>query len=325
MQNKFDLEVKDLAKKHNFKILKKKYTAFSLNFGDYRNAIYEIVYNNKPAILKIYHEDRITDEPLALKYYNKINKSKILLAPKLYKYEIISSKKGWLIMEKINGKTFKSPLNKKGRQEFLKLFLKYRLLFPKKSYKSLTLVENLKANEYHIYRINKWLKMANEIQAEDKLNILKENQLMPRFRKVVNYVNTELKDRKMFFCHGHFKPKEIFKINDNKYYLSDFGHTKMYPEGYECAFIIWADYLIPGNWRLNYQEWKKGVDDWIKDMQPIAKILKIKNFNNLIKASLAERALGTVLADVRASDKPKREKILRINLLYKLIDDLCKK
>ncbi|MFH1427336.1 MAG: hypothetical protein ABIG60_02300 [Patescibacteria group bacterium] len=325
MQNKFDLEAKVLAKKYNFKILKKKYTAFSLNFGDYRNAIYEIIYNNKPAILKIYHEDRITDEPLALKYYSKINTSKILLAPKLYKYEIISSKKGWLIMEKINGKTLKSPLNKKGRQEFLKLFLIYRKNFPKKSYKNLNLVENLKANEYHIYRINKWLKMANERQAEDKLNLLKENEFISRYRKVINLINKEFKNRRMVLCHGHFKAKEIFKINDNKYYLSDFGHTKMYPEGYEFAFIIWADYLIPGNWRLNYQEWKKGIDNWIKDLDPIAKKLKIKKFSTLIKTSLAERALGTILADVRASDKPKIEQIERINLLYKLIDDLCKK
>jgi len=322
MQNRLDIEAKKISKENQFKINKKIYQAYSVYLKRFRNAIYDGYYNGQPAILKIYDEERINDEPIALKYYNSINNSKILLAPKLYKYKILSSTRGWLIMEKINGKLFKSPLNQKQRQEFLNLYLIYRQMFPEKSYKNLTLTEKLRADEFHIFRLNKWLKMATEKQAEDKLEIIKGNEFLPRYRKVINSTGQKFKNRKMIFCHGHFKPKEIFKINNNKYYISDFGHTKMYPEGYELAFIIWADYLVPGNWKLNYSQWKQGVENWIRDLEPVAQKFKIKNYKKLIKISLAERVLGAILADVRATDKPKLEKIKRIKLLYKLIDDL---
>lgn len=68
----------------------------------------------------------------------------------------------------------------------------------------------------------------------------------------------------------------------------------MYPEDYELAFIIWADWLMSADWNLPYKKWKKGIDEWLKQLKPVAKKLKIKNFNSLMAASLTERIIVLV-------------------------------
>jgi len=126
----------------------------------------------------------------------------------------------------------------------------------------------------------------------------------------------------MIYCHGHFKPSEIYKLSKNKYYLLDFAHAKIYPEGYELAFMIWADWMMASDWRLNYGKWYQGIFDWIADFEPIAKELEIEKFSSLIKVSLIERILGTILADVLASERNDEEKRRRLSHLYKLLETL---
>jgi hypothetical protein len=43
-----------------------------------------------------------------------------------------------------------------------------------------------------------------------------------------------------------------------------------------------------------------------------------------MRANLVERALGTILADICATDKPREEKEKRIGLIYKLMDEILK-
>lgn len=186
----------------------------------------------------------------------------------------------------------------------------------------MTLVERLTAEKFHIYRINRWLTMAHSHEAESGQLILKAKEFNPRFAKAISVIEKEFAKRKMTWCHGHFKPPEIFRTVDGRYYLTDFAHAKMYPEGYEFAFIIWADHIMTAGWRQGYAKWKKIIDIWLQDLKPAARKLKINNYDQLMKASLLERALGTIMADICATDQPKKEKIIRVKLLYKLIDDL---
>ena len=296
-----------------------------------RNVIFSGKYKNKLAVLKIYNDKRLTDEPLSLKYFNEKNKSKILFAPEIYDYKIISGRAGWLIMEKLpkDGEFFKQPLARGERKKFLNAYLEYRKYFPKKPHRNLTLAEELRSDEFHIFRINRWFELAvigdEENYLKNKERVLKPAEFIPRYRKAVEIIKKEFKNRKMVWCHGHFKPHEICKISDSKYYLIDFAHTKMYPEGYELGFIIWADWLIGADWKVDYQKWREGIIEWRNEMKVINKKLKIERFDSLIRASLIERCLGTILADVTASDRPAKEKIKRVKLLYKLMDDLINK
>jgi len=292
-----------------------------------RNIIFEGEYKSKPAVLKIYDDPHLTDEPISQITFNKINTSKLLTAPKVYKYKVESPQQGWLIMEKLpkEGEFLTQPF--KNKEEFVALYLEYRLNFPKQPTRTLTLAENLRADEFHIFRINRWLELATAKEAETTLStknpLLNPKEFMPRFEKGLNVIRKEFRKRKMIWCHGHFKPHELFKMPDeNLYYLTDFAHNKMYPEGYEFGFIIWADWLMSADWNLPYEKWKAGIDEWAKQLKPIAKELNIKNFDSLMIASLIERIIGSILADICASERPKIEKEKRVKLLYRLLDDI---
>jgi len=326
MKNDLDKLAKRIEAKHGFRIGKKIYQANYYRGKQPRNAIFLGSYRGKKAALKIYDDPRESDEPLALARFNKINKSKILAAPELYKYEVFSAKRGWLIMERLpaGARAFTSPLAEKARSEFIKVFLEYRKIFPSRPQRKLTLAERLPPEKFHLYRINRWLALAHSHEAESGQVILKANEFNDRFAKATAIIEKEFANRKMIWCHGHFKPPEIFKTTAGKYYLTDFAHSNLYPEGYEFAFIIWADYIMAADWRQNYGKWKKGINDLTKELRPVAGKLGIKKYDQLMKASLLERALGTILADICATDKPKKEKIMRTKLLYKLIDDLTK-
>ena len=334
MKEKANLEIwgEEIARKNNFVIGRKMYQGDYYIVTKVRNVIFSGVYQNKPAVLKVYDDPRMTDEPISLGNFNKQNKSKVLKAPELYDYQIISLQKGWLIMEKLpESDFFQSPLNKNEKKEFLDVYLEYRRNFPVAPSRKFALVESLPANKFHLFRINRWLNLANNKEAEEV--ILKNNQpilipdeFVPRFEKGCEIIDREFSERKMNWCHGHFKPKEIFKAKNKKfYYLTDFAHSKMLPEGYELAFMVWADCLLGENYRKEYSEWKKGISEWLTEFKRINNdFLKIDNFSFLMKASLIETIIGTVLADIVASDRTREEKEKRINLLYQLFDELIK-
>jgi len=159
-------------------------------------------------------------------------------------------------------------------------------------------------------------------QFSSNLEDLDPKEFISRYNAVMKTIRQEFAKRKMIWCHGHFKPNEVYQTNDGQYYLVDFARTKKYPEGYELAFILWADYIMVADWNVDYSEWKKGIDEWLKVLKPLQDELNIKNFDDLMRASLLERTIGTILADITASDIPYEEKITRINLLYKFIDEL---
>ena len=333
MKEKSNLEIwgEEVAGENGFAIEEKIYQGDYYVAGKIRNVIFSGVYQNKSAVLKIYDDPRLTDEPISLENFNKQNKSKILKAPELYASQTISLHKGWLIMEKLpEGEFFQPPLDKNEKKEFLDVYLEYRRNFPIKPSRKFALVENLPANKFHLFRINRWLDLANKKEAEEV--ILKNNQpilipeqFIPRFEKGCRIIDQEFSERKKIWRHGHFKPKEIFKVKDkNLYYLIDFAHSKMLPEGYELAFMIWADCLLGENYHKKYSEWKKGIGEWLAEFERINNdFLKIDNFPSLIKASLVERILGTILADITASDKLREEKEKRIDLLYQLFDEIA--
>lgn len=315
-----------IAKETNFTIDKEIYRGIYYSVNNIRNLIFTGEYKNKPAVLKIYDDPRLTDEPISQINFNKVNKSKILIAPEVYAHKIISPQKGWLIMEKLpeNGSFLTQPV--KDKKGFADLYLEYRTSFPLKPTRPLVLAENLPADEFHVFRISRWLELANAKEASNILlgekPLLDPKQFIRRFENALSVIRKEFKKRKMVWCHGHFKPHELFKTPDGKYYLTDFAHSKMYPEGYEFGFIIWADWLIHGDWKSPYSKWKKGINDWLEVLRPIARKISVKGFDNLMRASLAERIIGTILADVCASERPAEEKNKRINLAYHLLDDI---
>lgn len=321
----------EIAKKNNFKISKKIYEANYYLQDCLRNVIYSGIFNKKSAILKVYDDPRPTVESVSLKDFNKSNKSRKLIAPELYAFDAISSHKGWLIMEKLpeDGKFFSSPLNPEKRKEFLDIYLEYKRHFPGKPTRKLTLVEKLPANKFHLLRIGRWFELANDreldLEMKGKKPFLDVKLFFPLYLKALTLMEREFQKRKMQWVHGHFKPKEIFYSPQNDiYYLTDFAHNQLFPEGYELAFMVWADHLQTDSWKLSYGEFRKITYEWLKDLRPIAKELKIKRIEALLRASMVERLIGYILADVCASDRPNKEKKIRLDYSLRLLEEFLK-
>ncbi|MEK7518972.1 MAG: hypothetical protein AAB424_01035 [Patescibacteria group bacterium] len=323
--NPFAKEAARVARATGFRLGALLYTA--RHYGrQYRNAIYQGTFRGKPAVLKLYDEPQPTDEPRALAAFNRSKRSTILHAPKLYASGIVSPTRGWLIMERLadQGHFLHSPLSPADREEFLRVFMAYRQSFPTKPHRPLTLLEQLPAHEYHTVRISRWLQLAvdTEIARPLRQQALSGKTFAPLYEAALVLLRKEFKNRRMLWCHGHVKPKEIFQCADGSYALTDFAHTRMYPEGYELAFIIWADWMLPGNWRLAYSQWKKPIREWLALIRPLAVKLRYKRVDALLHASLVERTLGTILADVESLDLSYAERRGRLKHLFRLLREL---
>lgn len=321
--------VRRIARENGFVIGREIYRGTYYTKENLRNIILSGTYNGKPAILKYYNDPRITNEPNSLSSFLENNKSKILTAPKIYKKKVLSPNEGWFVAEEISKefKHFTTPINEEERKEFLKIYLEYRKNFPKKATRKLLHVEKLSPDNFHIFRMSRWLELAQKKEAERmiyKKSLLLDNVFFAVYENAIESIRKEFKNRKMVWCHGHFKPHEVFSDkNKDKYYLIDFAHSAMFPEGYELAFIIWSDYLMSSDkWHMPYGKWKKEVDRWIGDLEEVAKILNIRKPKNLLKVSLIERAIGTVLADIVSSDRDDKEKKRGLKLMIQLIKDL---
>jgi hypothetical protein len=317
-----------IAKNTGFEMAEEIYRAGYYSPEKIRNIIFAGQFANKPAVIKIYDDPRLTDESISQITFNEVNGSKKLRAPEVYAHEMISPQKGWLIMERLpeGSKSFSPPLI--NRKEFAELYYEYRTNFPTEPTRPLLLAEQLPAEDYHIFRISRWLEITTVKEAElamkGEKGLFRAEEFLPRFIKAQELIRKEHKGRKMIWCHGHFKPQELFKSpGTDTYFLTDFAHTKLYPEGHELAFIIWADWLMSSDYSLPYAEWKKGIDGWIGELEPIAEKLGIKNYKSLITASITERVLGTLLADISGNAEwTNQEKEQRIRMLYTLLDDL---
>ncbi len=319
---------RDIADQQGFRLGKLLYEGLYYHKNYVRNGVWGGIYQGKPAVLKVYDDPRVSDEPVALTAFHKHNRSNMLTAPKLYASETISPRKGWLIMEKLPDEAvqFSSPLSDEQRQEFLRVYVEYRHSFISQPTRELTLAEQLPAHEYVLFRLSRWFALANNREEEramsGEIRLLDHSLFIPLYDKAVAVLRKELQTRRLQWCHGHFKPKEVYKVGDNRYYLIDFAHSRMYQEGYELGFIVWSDWLMGGDWRLDYPKWKKGIDRWLADFKPVAEQFNIERPDDLLRIALLERTLGSILADVTATDRPREEAEKRNQLLIQLMQDL---
>ncbi|MBI4128952.1 MAG: hypothetical protein HY460_02765 [Parcubacteria group bacterium] len=329
MVSNLDEWARIIAAKSGFRLVEKLYQGTYYTPAHIRNVIYEGIYKDAPAVLKVYNDPRITDEPASLAAFHRVNHSTTLRAPALYESETVSPHAGWLIMERLpkEGRFFRSPLERGDKFRFASIYREYRSNFPSTPTRALSLAEQLGAEEFYTFRIARWLELANYTEEERRTKgekrVLNQAEFNCYYARAVRRIRTVCEGREMIWSHGHFKPSEIYELRDQDiHYLIDFAHTKMYPVGHELAFIVWSDHLMAADWRLSYEAWKEGVDEWLEVLRPLTEVLGISDFDILMRANLLERCLGSILADITATDRPYNEKVTRIRLLYTFMEEL---
>lgn len=308
--NRLDVLKREAIRMFKLRAVRKFYEGHYYAKNRPRNAMYTCLYRHQKAVLKVYDDPRETHEGSALEHFLKHNTSALLTAPKLFSFREHSPHHGWLLMEHLpeGGSFFPQPLPENDRAFFLDLFFEYRKHFPKKPPQKVSFVESLRADIFHLYRISRWLELA-QLKDSSLLNFLNSREFPSLFTKALNALREEFIDCPMIYCHGHFKPHELYRSREGKYYLTDFAHAQMRPVGYELAFIVWADHIMSQDWKLPYAKWSSGIFEWEELIGRSA----------LLTASLIERILGSILADVIASERPMLEKKTRLTLLMKLL------
>jgi len=290
-----------------------------------RNLIWEVEYEGRSAVLKIYDDDVVNVEAESLRAFHESNRSRILTAPELYRFETASLTKGWLLIEKLpdEGRFLESPLSERERERFVDVFCEYRRNFPRRPNRPLALAEAQDAYRFHSYRTMHALETASTREQQRAFDgepaVLEHAELLPRLEAVMDRVRMQFKDGELHWGHGHFKAADLFEFADGRWAITDFGHTKMLPEGYEAALAIWWDQMITGP-AHEYERWRADIDDWAQrflDAEP-------QLDRDLLSASLLERALATVLESIALEDDIEaEERRHRLDFHYRLIDDLA--
>jgi hypothetical protein len=214
-----------------------------------RNLIWEVEHEGRPAVLKVY-DDVVNVEAESLSAFHASNRSRMLTAPELHFYETVSPTKGWLLMEKLpdDGRFLESPIADGERERFIALYCEYRRNFPSSPNRPLALAEAQDAYRFHSFRTMQALETASTLEQQRAFDgepaVLRHDELLPRLEAVMDRVRAVFKGRKLRWGHGHFKPADLFEYPDHRYAITDFGRTKMLPEGYEEALAIWWDQMM---------------------------------------------------------------------------------
>ena len=194
-------------------------------------------------------------------------------------------------------------------------------------YRELLLIEKLPPDEFYNFRLNRWLEVMAQKEAARQMKngetVLQAEEFLPLYLNAINFIRDGFKKQPMIWCHGHFKPHELYQVpGQDRYYLIDYAHTSYRPQNYEYGFIVWADYLLGADWKLDYPAWKQGVLDWRESLLPMAKKLGLPRPEESITLSIIERSLASILADVVGADRPPVEQLQRTDLLMSLLKDL---
>jgi len=321
---------KDIAKEEGFVIDSLISEADATANMHLRNMIISGKFQDKSAILKLYDDKWVNYEPEALKAFHKKNASEIISAPELYRYELISPKSGWLIMEKLpdDGYFYKSPVSAKDKKEIMRIFAEIKKIFPAEAWKPLDLFNRLPAHEYHRARLGGWFMNCSISEEERKVQglepLYRPEDIISRYNRGMKIIDREFTQRQTEWIHGHIKSSELFRHKDGQHFsVIDFGHVKMYPQGYDFAFIVWMDVFMEMKPYKDYEYWRKLVQDWIDLMDKPAAEMKIENFQQLLRASLIERLLGTILEDVPGMDMAYESKKKVADYYFTMFDEFA--
>jgi hypothetical protein len=290
-----------------------------------RNLMYDARFEGRPAVLKLYDDEVINVEAESLRQWHAVNRSAMLGAPELFADEIVSLTRGWLLIEKLpgDGRFLESPLSEQERERFLDVFVEYRANFPRSPNRPLALAERHDAFQFHTFRLMQSVEKAStreqerEFRGEDK--VLDSDAFVRRLGRALERLRAVLSERPLHWGHGHVKPIDVFRYpGGERWALTDFGHTKMLPDGYEPAFAIWWDRLVQAA-PDDYGAWRAGIEAWSESF--LARFDELDR--DVLEASLLERSLATVLDDlVLSGEYAADERAARLALHERLIDEL---
>lgn len=291
-----------------------------------RSVVYKGTYEGRPAVFKYWRDERLAcPGPVMAAYKSQEADVNGFAAriPEPLAQELLDPEKdayfgdkflnrGWLIMEEIpsNYAAMESPIELEKLPLFLRALCRYVSMAPERAPKEMGEQIN-SADEspadYHARRISNWYEKGKQTDVcRAKPLFLEDESVYTAAQSLITATYSE-PDKKMIFGHGHIKPNELHVSPDNsECYLTDFNSASYRPEGYEFALAWWADVARTIRAEETAEEAYDRITElskvWFTEYDKFAAEIRDTEFRENLRASLAERLLGTVFADIIRAD-----------------------
>lgn len=274
--------------------------------------VWEGIYDNKPAVLKVSSLNHKHPEPEILQSFKSQNKSSVIRLPELYFYKPYSKSEGYYyyIMEKIEGKKlYDLPIpDDKNNNKFLKVLTEYYVnarnkpLFPPEPIETNTKV-------FILQRLFKWFDIA-----QDKYPITKrEVEIINKFTTINEKFLSKLP---MSFEHRLARLQDIMEITDKtsgqkQYIMFSTAFWSYVPKYYSLTFHLWSaienTYKLPEFPNVPVKQLIDFIDTWLNLYlkADIPDIKKEKDFPKYFYALMLERATGSIIIDLRVRKERK--------------------
>ncbi len=275
--------------------------------------IWDGIYNNNPAVLKVVALRHNHPEPEIIKAFTEQNKSKIVRLPKLYTYQPFNEEKGYYyyIMEKVEGEKFYDlPIpNDPNKKEFLRVLTEYYTKTRNKPFFRPDSIET-STTVFILNRIFKWMSIA---QDKEPLST-HEIALIEKF---ITINETILSKLPMEFQHRHARLQDFIKVtndsnnNGPNYVLFSTAFWSYVPKYYSLTFHLWSaieeTYKLPQFPDVPIKQLIDYIDTWLNLYltTDIPDIKKEKDFPKYFYALMLERATGSIIIDLRVRKERK--------------------
>lgn len=282
-----------------------------------RLKVFKCMYQGQKVWLKVYDDPRQNPELQNTKHLPQILPESIQMPQVLTGYAVPSDKsKGWYIMEEID---FTGNPN---WEEYLHIYDDYR-----NSLKSVP--ENFaphinkpdSGTERIEEKLSKWFNLErqqDQFSEDESANI---NSELEEIREIfVPKILGFFLERPVYLSHSLFHRGKIHKTKEGQIYATDYAHMDYQYDGYDLAIDIWADSIM-GN--INSENYENIKPDTISKIESVRSIEIFEDPNHIVYAMI-ERCLGTLFADIWASNKSesKEQKLSKYNAIVDLLNTL---
>lgn len=303
----------------------------------------------QPAVFKAYDDPRPCEEAGAQRLFGWLCSGypNVIRTPRLMRHRHLSLHKGWYVQERIpptytalRPRSYRTPLTPEERLEYLARFRCYRQglrsdWLPDHE-EAQTLPRHLGGRQqlpaaFYRSRFHKWQAAA---YLECARALLSEKP-WPEFGRTSRAVNEGIaavckavEEVPNEWGHHHLSAAQLFsnwESPDELSYVINFRHVGQRPLGYDVAFAtIWCDVLMIPESYESLRTLKARVTAWVEDIDRTFEPLGVRNPlpRELVDVTILERCLGTLLADVTASDDPVASKRRRVEVLVPYIEEL---
>ena len=318
----FNEIIKEILAKTNFQPEREIFRGQIYDSDKVGSLIYQGVWQDKPAVLKIQKLQPDIDEIEMIDRFNQQNESSKIRLPKLYNGLEWNKNDGYgyLISEYIGGMPiYQSPLAKQSQiQDFGNFYQEYKTKCLRRPW-----IEK-EPNEqssllFTTQRVSHWAQIA---QSKDNLNEIE----IKNVEKFLSLAGQHLPSIKIEFTHGHLSSNDIFKLSNNEYVLMSNLFWSYRPEFYDATFHLWWGIKSLRNTEITVEQIIDYLQQWIKEYKKLPIIAQDSDFERKFNLMMAERCIGATLLDIQAQNyEHNRDKFVThlTNLFRELFDYLA--